>query len=83
MSEKDGGPAFPNWEVKPVGPHGTDTTVPTAGMRLRDYFAGQALTKAHDGGWRANPETITALAAYCYAVADAMLATRSRTGGEG
>ena len=46
------------------------------GMTLRDYFAGQALA-----GYFAHPTTphqnATDGAAYCYAMADAMLAARA------
>jgi hypothetical protein len=46
-----------------------------AGMTLRDWFAGQALA-----GYFAHPTTphqnATDGAAYCYAMADAMLAAR-------
>lgn len=71
MSGRDGGPAFPST---------TDYTPKLrAGMTLRDYFAGQALA-----GLIANKRHISldtgpdGDAVWCYAVADHMLAERSR-----
>lgn len=63
----DGGPAFPNapgYEIY-------------YGMTLRDYFAGKALqgTQANPDGWTSNEKC----AAWCYQMADAMLAERERT----
>jgi hypothetical protein len=69
---KDGGPAYPS---------GLDSSTETAwpvneGMTLRDYFAGQALagliaSKLHSLAFATQDD-----AAYCYGVADAMLAAR-------
>jgi len=80
--KKTGGPAFPNWYVKP------DTGEMVwfdSGMTLRDYFAAQAMTGAQiwdavlngknaqlaDGG-------VKLLAEISYAVADAMLEAREK-----
>jgi hypothetical protein len=64
----DGGQAFP---VADQGMHGS------YGMSLRDWFAGQALSGVHVDGWL-TPEDLQALSAWCYAIADAMLAERER-----
>ncbi len=68
MSAKinDGGPAFPT-----PTPDSTDGRAYDGGMSLRDYFAGQALPKAVEFG--ASPEST---AQRCYAIANAMIATR-------
>ena len=85
MSERDdGGPAFP---VLRQHAFDREITGSAGGMSLRDYFAGQALVGllaecAHPaavGSWSQTTE----LSAKAYEYADAMLATRSRTGGEG
>lgn len=69
---KDGGPAFPNQGI--------------VGMRLRDYFAGQAIGDViaahHLGTFSAaisnEPSLYASFAAHAYAVADAMLAEREK-----
>lgn len=78
MKKPDGGPAFPiaqpnvppdQWYIGPL---------PTPGMSLRDYFAGQALAGiCGDGipGGHHRPEE-TARDAYAYA--DAMLVARDK-----
>lgn len=77
MSERDdGGPAFPR-------PYSEDGAA-QGGMSLRDWFAGQALTrlsamhfKAAEA--RADPHDATAdIAFMCYLQADAMLAEREK-----
>lgn len=70
----DGGQAFP--QPVTVGP--SDDMYPAyPGMTLRDWFAGQALA-----GYFAAPHTphrnAQDCAAYMYAVADAMIAERSK-----
>jgi len=69
----DGGPAFPIVT-------GLDGTIENAGMSLRDYFAGQALS-----GWLASfgpditPEKpYRILSRFCYEVADAMIIARKK-----
>lgn len=66
-----GGPAFPH---RLIGDKGHEW--PQAGMSLRDYFAGQALTAMCGGdGWpqeNDGPE----MARRAYIFADAMLAAR-------
>ena len=76
----DGGPAFPceTYGIK----NGKETTIPTNGMSLRDWFAGQVLC-----GICANPRLDgqgyhPAVAASCYEMADAMLAARQQRGVE-
>ena len=65
-SYSDGGPAFPNNDA-----HGCAY----AGMTLRDWFAGQALTgvMAHNDSVKWSPN---AVASDCYDYADAMLEAR-------
>ena len=69
----DGGPAFP----VSTGHH-PDTMMkdPRIGMTLRDYFAAAALqaTQENPDGWTSNEKC----AAWCYQMADAMLAERER-----
>ena len=81
----DGGPAFP-WHSDGMA----EQYLPTQGMSLRDYFAGQALQAIITGMGREWPTTedfytdhaaencyqVTATDAY--AAADAMLAARTR-----
>ena len=79
MSTNDGGPAFPRTLVKVAG--GNDpfsrSEATAYGMSLRDYFAGQALgrslRKRGDSG-----VDYEELARRAYALADAMIAERSR-----
>lgn len=83
----DGGPAFP------VGMNTQHNQYACAvGMSLRDYFAAQVMTGVTSAmltnpdaaeGFMANAKdaSITmqrALAVYCYAIADAMLAERAK-----
>ncbi len=64
MSEKNnGGQAFPTI-LAPESP----------GMTLRDWFAGQQMIRIASG-WP-NEETMSRIAANCYAMADAMLKAR-------
>lgn len=75
-SEDTGGPAFPT--TKPLDHWGD----PNAGMSLRDWFAGQALGAA-SGHAFANAAVMGHLpeewaARIAYALADAMLAERSK-----
>ncbi len=67
----DGGPAFP----VPIRDFGPDFLT---GMTLRDWFAGMALT----GLLTSREKRATTLhaddAAYCYAIADAMIAERAK-----
>jgi hypothetical protein len=65
----DGGPAFPrpDWNGSWRGPD----TFP--GMSLRDWFAGQALASFV-------PDTPQNKAEAAYAIADAMLAERAKSG---
>ena len=69
MSEiNTGGPAFPF----NAADHGFE---PSAGMNLRDWFAGQALVAM--GTWMPpNPETMKQRALLAYQQADALLAAR-------
>ena len=62
----DGGPAFPGFDL--INQEGRRNP---AGMTLRDYFAGQALTPSVQFG-----ESPRQLADRCYQMADAMVAAR-------
>jgi hypothetical protein len=68
----DGGAAFPceTYGIR----NGKETTIPTNGMSLRDWFAGQALmgAVAHGTGGC----TAEYLASDSYQIADAMIAAR-------
>ena len=82
----DGGPAFPceTYGLR----NGKETTIPTNGMSLRDYFAGQALagslaSQTPESYWAfvssgsaANDSAKNGIAKLCYDLADAMLAAR-------
>lgn len=69
----DGGPAFPceTYGLR----NGKETTIPTNGMSLRDWFAGQALagimTRAGSHAFEWAPEI-------AYTVSDAMIAARNK-----
>jgi len=67
--QNDGGQAFPMIDVVIDG-----QAIGSAGMSIRDYFAGQALLGiiAHDP-----MENSYVMARDCYMIADAMIATRS------
>lgn len=77
---KDGGPAFP---LAFVGnpPYGPQTTL-IAGMPLRDWFAGQALTGLlASGQWNNNgldDGFAEHIARHASNIADAMLAERAK-----
>jgi hypothetical protein len=65
VNTNNGGPAFPcdEWQL------------PSPGMTLRDWFAGQALT----GLLMANYQVDDVVAREAYDAADAMLAAREKT----
>lgn len=72
----DGGNAFP-------ASHHEVAISETAGMSLRDWFAGQALTEfANFISVQRSAETSKIVAALCYQMADAMLAARTNRGEE-
>lgn len=78
---KDGGPAFPTFELERVyadnaDRFGRELHVPVGGMSLRDYFAGQALALGGEFFHQAASATPTNIAAIAYEVADAMLKAR-------
>jgi hypothetical protein len=77
LSEKDGGPAFPQ-SIAEInsGAAVSHDFVDGVGMTLRDYFAGQALTSE----WvdSSNSRDVEKLAATCYRIADAMLKERAK-----
>lgn len=79
----DGGPAFPRpasaVEVLP-GTGGGNIDLGADGMTLRDWFAGQALTRVLIE-WPLDGKNKTIVARQCYELADAMLAERSRDNG--
>jgi hypothetical protein len=70
----DGGPAFPceTYGIK----NGKETTVPTNGMSLRDWFAGQVLAGFCANSALRDDMEDELVAKCCYAIADAMLAAR-------
>lgn len=78
MKREDGGPAFPVADM---------AKTQCSGLSLRDYFAGQALA-AVAAFWAKHEPTMNPkfsaegdrllIAADCYAIADAMLAERSK-----
>ena len=75
-SKNDGGPAFPaeydkhhDFQGKPYG---------TAGMSLRDWFAGQALAGLLSSPFARKDVTWGDFTADAYDVADAMLAQRNK-----
>ena len=76
----NGGPAFPceTYGIK----NGKETTIPTNGMSLRDWFAGQVLCGIHANGGEVGMGYHPAFAASCYEMADAMLAARQQGGVE-
>lgn len=73
MSERDdGGPAFPQQCADAL-----DVGMVHAGMSLRDWFAGQALTGICAAGWQYEGNDHADLARDAYLQADAMLAVRA------
>ncbi len=70
VTRETGGPAFPN---------GLGVPVPSLGMSLRDYFAGQWMTTFVIG--ESGISTVD-IATAAYAVADAMLAEREKSNTE-
>jgi hypothetical protein len=80
MSDKveDGGPAFPSGHID-VGADKVESAIHD-GMTLRDYFAGQAMTKkAWPTEFVGKKETAEAYSEYArraYKIADAMLSAR-------
>lgn len=69
----DGGAAFPQLRITPTGHYSE-----SAGMSLRDWFAGQALTGILAHGSVGNHADI---ASNAYRFADAMLAERAKPEG--
>lgn len=69
----NGGPAFPyRFEES----YQIEGRVVNTGMTLRDYFAAMQMSRI-GSGWP-NAENMQRIAADCYAMADAMLAERSK-----
>ena len=70
---KDGGPAYPlNASISGVPVN------KTAGMSLRDYFAGQALAGWFATQWpKGDDDERSEVAEICYEMADAMLEARN------
>lgn len=80
----DGGPAFPTHFTANVGPDGVMSTCGIHGMSLRDWFAGQAMIAlvrlgASEAIDDYGPRPI---ASDAYDFADAMIAERTKRGGE-
>ncbi len=74
MSIKDGGQAFPCVDSDSSG----QMHLRDGGMTLRDYFAGQELSKQH-GATADTDADFARVAVHCYRMADAMLAAREAT----
>jgi len=76
-TDKDGGPAFPVWELNGQG----QQEMTSFGMSMRDYFAAQALPGLMGRAWCVDGKTgeqiINEWAASAYACADAMLRARA------
>lgn len=70
----DGGPAFPSYLQ---GTFGT-IAVKGEGMTLRDYFASKVMSKSFKRAF--HPAEKEGAAIRCYAIADAMIAERSKHG---
>lgn len=70
MRKETGGAAFPTSPEKSVA------GAVYGGLSIRDYFAGQALMKFTPVD---NETTFKFIAEWCYLMADAMLAERSKT----
>lgn len=75
MAKIDGGPAFP----LPV----TEWNPGYAGMSLRDWFAGQALTGLFAQSEITNASSVHVVAQIAYGMADAMIAARDAQREEG
>lgn len=73
MTDKDGGPAFPQTEYRKLGE--VERADTTGGLTILDYFAAQALAGMLSLAGSAEP-VATARGAYVYA--DAMLAEREK-----
>jgi hypothetical protein len=73
---KDGGPAFPGFETV-IHPGSEPYQRPVSGMMLRDYFAGQALV-AISANVEPGRYYESDAATHAYALADAMIAARSK-----
>lgn len=72
MTDRDGGPAFPN----DMELDGWGQTVGSTGMTLRDWFAGQAMAAQIANSMRL--DTWDGHAETAYRQADAMLAERAK-----
>ncbi len=66
--EDNGGPAFPSKQYGIFSP----------GMSLRDWFAGQALSKSMSDGIYTDSEGMKSVAEASYEMADAMLKARDK-----
>ena len=74
MSANNGGPAFPQHVLTPLG-SGAGSWSTVGGMTLRDYFAAkamQAMLTARGSPWDQK------MPGYAYTIADAMLAERAK-----
>lgn len=82
MSDKknDGGPAFPEIVIEQRGDpaYRSPTRVYCEGMRLRDWFAGMALSgQCADDGLQ-EYSSVASAAEHCYQIADAMIEERNK-----
>ena len=69
---KNGGPAFPceTYGLR----NGKETTIPTNGMSLRDFFAASILAGLHANPHLNRESSCEDMAVACYNMADAMIA---------
>lgn len=76
----DGGSAFPTTEShESINFPGQRDVYASAGMTLRDYFAGQALAGLLAGEWPGKAWKDGGVSKESYEIADAMLAARKAT----
>lgn len=72
VRKRDGGPVYPQPERSPD----PDAPDDEQGLKLRDYFAGQALTALVTSALALDHRSWDATAQHAYYIADAMIAER-------
>ncbi|WP_313087238.1 hypothetical protein [Stutzerimonas nitrititolerans] len=79
MNDKTGGPVFPSeGGRKLVSGNEIRKTLPSSGMTLRDYFAAKAISTAAELSDCHRDSKPAVIARHAYAIADAMLAARTK-----
>ena len=79
MTIETGGSAFPcEGGNKFISGNEIRKTLPSSGMTIRDYFAGQELSKMNAVACCDIPDAYARQAEHCYRMADAMLAARTK-----